>query len=104
MNEVSCCDILEEARWSAKWIDAQRAVCSPVYIIHIHTMTSEASFHGDRSGGNVSLVSSHLLQSFIVFGDSAPVVRTGVFWIKQTEHMAVAHPKIHLHTFLLNYI
>lgn len=43
----------KEKHWSAKWMDAQRALCSPLYIIRIHTMTSEASFHGDTSGGNV---------------------------------------------------
>ncbi len=82
-----------------------RELCvHPLYIIHIHRMTSEASFHGDRSGGNVSLVSSHLLQSFIVSGNVPPVVRTGVFWIKQIERMAKAQPEIHLYSPLLNYI
>lgn len=91
MNEMKSVVVLEEAPWSVKWIDSRRALCSSVYIIHIHRMTSEASFHGDRSGGNISLVSSHLLQSFIVFCGNVPVVvRTGVFWIKQTEPMAVA--------------
>ena len=46
---------VKEPHRGAKWIDAHGAVCPPVYIIHIHRMTSEASFHGDRSEGNILL-------------------------------------------------
>lgn len=52
-----------------KLIDAEWAACSTVYIIHIHRMSVEASFHGDRSGGKVLLSAPIYSKGLMLLGE-----------------------------------